>query len=145
MPEKFPTDVDRHFVELRRQLVEDEVSSGSDIDKTMTRLSTALKDDGFSLVSEEGEEHTPQRTKTTVNKTDTPEYTVQAFRVSTSTDVVAVTSVFDQIDGWKTQSVEYKGYKFVIVTNAPRWSKKRVKLAIANRVRVHREEQSTSV
>jgi hypothetical protein len=132
----FANDVDRYFVDLESQLNDDGIEKGSDVSKTLRRLKRVLKKEGFALA--EGEQVVETKSvrktkKTKVVTTDSaPDYVVSAFGVVNSVDADVVNSVFTEIDGWKTQTVTVKGRTFVVVTNAPRWSKKRIKSALTN-------------
>lgn len=124
----YHTDVDRHVCSLESQLAEDNLDPDSDVLKTFGQLQHTLKEDGFSLAPQES----AALPKTTVVTTDSsPEYVVRAFRVGNAVDASVVAGVFTEIDGWKTRTLELKGRTFVVVTNAPRWSKKRIKVAMA--------------
>lgn len=147
----FATDVDRHFTDLEAQLRDDEIEKGSDVHKTLRRLKRSLKKDGFSLTEqEEAVEEAPvsskkKRTKTTVVTTDpVSEFVIRAFRVGNEVDANIVTTVFTEIDGWKTQTVNVKGRHFVVVTNAPRFSKKRIKVALTTLIQERRESSATA-
>lgn len=134
----FANDVDRYFVDLEAQLNDDGIEKGSDVSKTLRRLKRVLKKEGFTLaageVVEEAETESVRKTrKTKVVTTDSaPEYVVSAFGVVNAVDADVVNSVFTEIDGWKTQTVNVKGRTFIVVTNAPRWSKKRIKSALTS-------------
>lgn len=143
----FATDVDRHFTDLEAQLGYDDVEKGSDVHKTLRRLKRVLKKEGFALAAETGEVPAPEKkhTKTTVATTDSaPEYVVEAFRVGNEIDANVITTVFTEIDGWKTQVVNTKGRTFVVVTNAPRFSKKRIKSALTTLIKARRESSATA-
>lgn len=135
----YQTDVDKNFAELKAQLIADDIAPDSAVGKTLRRLSKALKKDGFTLQAEHAEHEEVEEvevsttTATTVAKPAT-DYTVKAFRVATEGDAEAVTAVFGEIDGWKTRTVDIKGRTYVVVTNAPRWSKKRIRSAISTAI-----------
>lgn len=141
----FATDVDRYFTDLEAQLSDDEIEKGSDVHKTLRTLKRVLKKDGFILAPSETEVLSPKSTKTTVATTDTaPEYVVEAFRVGNEIDADIITTVFTEIEGWKTQTVNVKGRTFVVVTNAPRFSKKRIKSALTTLIKARHEPSATA-
>lgn len=144
---EYATDVDRYFVDLEEQLSADGLDKGSDVAKTLRRLKRALKKDEFSLAAQPAETETTappkkkRRKKTTAAAAavEATDYVVRAFRVGNTVDADVVNTVFTEIDGWKTQTVDVKGRTFVVVTNAPRFSKKRIKAALTTLIQERRE------
>lgn len=135
-------EVSRQFAELTAQLAEDGYDGDTDVGKLVRRLSKALKEDGFLLT-----EAVPPKTKSAEvsaklakpakvepsNAAPAPEDDdtfVRAFRARNGFDTKVVEQLFEAIGGWRLKTVEHKGSHFVIATNAPRLTEKRVKTAI---------------
>jgi len=139
-------EVSRQFLDLQAQLVEDGYGADTDIGKLAKRLSRALKEDGFSFAettpaaSAETKEVTKPTRPVKVAKpvaeavVEDDDTFVQAFRARSGFDTSVVEKLFATIEGWRLKTVEHKGSFFVIATNAPRLTDKRVKTAIARYV-----------
>ena len=136
----YETDVDRYVDQLTEQLKEAGLTPESHVAKTFARLCTVLKDDGFSLAPTG---RPPIRTTIRKAMQDNEEYTIRAFRVSSNVDATIVSTIFDQIDGWKAKSLELKGRHYIVVSNAPRLSKKRIRTALSTLLRQKSEDQVT--
>lgn len=120
----YETDVDKYVNELSSQLVQESLDPAGNIMKTLHRLTKALQSDGFSITLN----------PVVVNKsmTTSGDFVLQAFRVSSSSDAAIVDSIFSGIEGWRAKILEFKGRHYVVVSNAPRLTKKRVKTALAS-------------
>jgi len=140
MSDAITSDVSRQFLELRDQLKEDGFDVETPIGKTARRLQKALKEDGvdFTVAAASPE---PDKDKKAVKTTksspvaetlpeEESDTLIRAFRTKNEYDTQVIESVFAAIDGWKTKVIEHKGSHFVVATNAPRLTEKRVKTAI---------------
>jgi len=153
-------DVDRHFLELEKQIESDDIGDDSNVSKTLNKLRMVLKKDGFlssdtgvpgETVIGAGKATTVTKAMKSAHKTPTrsisakatEDYVVRAFRVVNASDANVVSTVFTGIDGWKTQTISSKGLVFMVVTNAPRWSKKRIKVALKDIVGTKKAESKS--
>jgi hypothetical protein len=146
-------DVERHFLELQKQLQEDGFAGDSPVMKTTSRLMRALSSDGFAFavldaepteesVDETAEvaepppevEETPEAVAAAAAPAESHDSIIRAFRTKDAFDSTVIESVFASIDGWKTRVVQHKGNHFVIATNAKRLTENRVKQALVEYV-----------
>lgn len=136
-------EVSRQFAELTAQLAEDGYGGDTDVGKLARRLSKALKEDGFLLTDAASSKTTKSadtsakstksakvETKATPVESEDDDTFVRAFRARNGFDSKVVESLFEAIGGWRLKTVEHKGSHFVIATNAPRLTDKRIKTAI---------------
>ena len=139
------SDVERHYRDLEKQLVEDGFDPESQVMKTTKRLLRALREDGFAFGGEV-EREVPHEKKETamadetestqaeVEATAVPSPIIRAFRTRDEHDTAVITSVFAAIDGWRTKTIKHKGSHFVVATNGKWLTDNRVKQAIVDYV-----------
>ena len=140
------TDVERHYGELKEQLAADGFDGDSKVMKCAKRLLRALKDDGFSFSAPVSVE--PVTAPADIEPSalsDDEGAVIRAFRTKNAFDASVIESVFSSIEGWCTRFVEHKGSYFVVATNAPRLTKKRVNRAIVAYVTELKRAKVTNV
>lgn len=135
------SDVERHFLDLEKQLQDDGFTSDSQVMKTTRRLLRSLRGDGFAFegikveITPESVDVKPDDVQLASEDNyieDTA--VVRAFRTRHAFDTAVITSVFASIEGWKTKSIEHKGSHFVVATNAESISETRIRQAIVDYV-----------
>jgi hypothetical protein len=151
-------DVERHYKDLEKQLLEDGFPQNSPVMKMTEKLRLALREDGFSLeegpalVSAEAEDADDDEplavmpepvTFIAAAEEESPEI-VRAFRAKDALDSNVVVSVFAAIDGWRTRVIQRGDNHYIIATNAKTLTEAHVKQALTAYATEVRSVKTTS-
>lgn len=133
-------DVERHYRDLEKQLLEDGFPADSHVMKMTEKLKLALQGDGFSLESadpglvqaavDEDEPTADMPIPMTIAAADEQPTIVRAFRAKDAFDSNVVVSVFAAIDGWRTRVIQRGENHFIVATNAKSLTDAHIKQAL---------------
>ena len=138
---KYENDVDKFVDQLTSQLSD----RNDHVSKALSLLRSTLQGDGFTLVPLS--DTSPITNLRKAMQQDSDQFMVRAFRVSSSVDAEVVNAVFSSIEGWKSRALEHDGRHYVVVSNAPRLSKKRIRTALRSlslEKKTHKDKEVTA-
>jgi len=123
-------EVSRHFSELSSSLRLTPVLKDENVSRVLHGLEAALHSDGFDV-------------KGASDATAVSGPKTVAFRVFDAMDASIVEGFVSLLEGWKFRSLAHKSAHFVVISNVPRLTEKRVKKAVRDCILSGRGDKDT--
>jgi len=123
-------DVSRHFSELSSSLKLTPVLKDENVSRVLHGLEAALHSDGFDVSG--------ASSSTAANDPKT-----LVFRVFDTLASSTVEGFVSLLDGWKFRALHHKSAHFVVISNVPRLTEKRVKKAVRDCILAGRGAKDT--